>query len=166
MWKRVSAHAGVTAACIVCAATAAADSLELDMRAATPERETVARIEAVDSWFTTLATLLFEVDGLEPGAYSVVLLEQADCRDAAAGSIYRRPEDPLEAPTGALGEIAVTPDGGVTRTLSLKPPKLVAEAEKLTVTEMRGHALVFRAGGASGAVAACGVMPVADSLVN
>ena len=143
------------------AAPAGADWLAFDMKAAGREApaRTVAAVEAVDSWFTTLATLLFaDVEGLEPGVYAVAMLEQADCADAAVGEVYRRATDAAEAPTGALGELVVAPDRTATRTLSIKPDELNASAEKLTVTEMRGHALVFRTAAGSG-IAACGVMP-------
>lgn len=143
------------------AAPAAADWAEFEMTADDPPRR-VGAVEAVDSWFTTLATLVFEVEGLAPGTYPVALLEQADCAGAAAGRVYRRDSDPAEAPAGALGEFVVAADGAHTRTLTIKPPKLDAAAEKLTVTEMRGHALVLlAAAGAPPGVAACGAVPAA-----
>lgn len=151
--------AGRLAVCAVCAMCAAApaqaDWAAFEMRAPTGP---VAAVEAVDSWFTTLATLIFDAVALPPGAYAVTLLAQADCERAGAGGVYRRDGDPADAPTGALGEIAVAADGTATRTLTIKPPRLDAGAEKLTVTEMRGHALVFRA---ADGVAACGVIPAA-----
>ena len=62
-----------------------------------------------------------------------------------------------------LGEIEVTPDGEVTRTLSLKPPQLVAGADKVTVSEMRGHALVIHhANMAADSRIACGIVPLAE----
>lgn len=150
-WARTLA---VCAACAICAAAPArADWAAFEMRAPSGA---VAAVEAVDSWFTTLATLIFDAVALPPGAYAVALLAQADCERAGAGAVYRRDGDPADAPTGALGEIAVAADGTATRTLTVKPPRLDAGAEKLTVTEMRGHALVFRT---AGGVAACGVVP-------
>lgn len=145
------------------AAPAAADWAAFEMTAEGPGApRRVGAVEAVDSWFTTLATLVFEVEGLAPGTYPVALLEQADCAGAAAGRVYRRDSDPAEAPAGALGEFVVAADGAHTRTLTIKPPKLDAGAEKLTVTEMRGHALVFlAAAGAPPGVAACGAVPAA-----
>ena len=141
------------------AAPAAADWLQFEMRAqdAAGPGPAIGAVEAVDSWFTTLATLIFELEGLAPGDYAVVMLEQADCAGAAQGAVYRRETDAPAAPTGALGAYAVAADGTATRTLSIKPDRLNAAAEKLTVTEMRGHALAFR--GAAGALAACGAIP-------
>ena len=147
---------------------AAADWLEIEMRAGGGDAAApVGRIEAVDSWFTTLATLMFEVEGLPPGAYAVVMLEQEDCERAAEGRPYRRPGEPPDSvPAGAFGDFVVAPDGATTRTLSVKPEFLSHPDGRLTVTEMRGHALVFRggAGASPGAttVAACGVIPLAD----
>ena len=151
---RLARVLAVGAAAAVAASAARADWATFEMRAPSGA---VATVEAVDSWFTTLATLVFDAVALPSGAYAVTLLEQADCERAGAGSVYRRDGDPAEAPIGALGEIVVAPDGTATRTLTVKPPRLDAGAEKLTVTEMRGHALVFRAS-ASG-IAACGVIP-------
>ncbi len=145
------------------AAPAGADWLTFEMKG---EARTIGTVEAVDSWFTTLATLLFEMDGLAPGTYAVVMLDQAGCAQAAAGQVYRRAGDAPTAPTGALGELVVAPDGTTTRTLSIKPDRLNDASEKLTVTEMRGHALVFRAvADASAPIVACGAIPIA-SLVD
>ena len=134
---------------------AGADWLEIEMNAG-GDAAPVGRIEAVDSWFTTLATLMFEVDGLPPGAYAVVMLEQESCERAGDGRVYRRPGDPDSDPAGAFGDFVVAADGATTRTLSVKPEFLSRPDGRLTVTEMRGHALVFRA---EDAVAACGVIP-------
>lgn len=151
---------------------AAADWLEIEMNAGGDAAAPVGRIEAVDSWFTTLATLMFEVEGLPPGAYEVVMLEQEHCEGAAEGRPYRRAGDPPDSvPAGAFGAFVVAPDGETTRTLSVKPEFLKHPDGRLTVTEMRGHALAFlgEAGAAAGAtaagstiVAACGVIPLAD----
>ena len=81
----------------------------------------------------------------------------------AAGPVYDRDDEKYGAVRGALGEIVVTPDGAVTRTLSIKPPELVDGVEKLTVTEMRGRALVIhKAGGGPDTRVACGIVPLAE----
>ena len=107
--------------------------------------------------FTTLATLVFEVDGLPA--------RRLCGGDAGAGRLRARrgrgasiaaPGDPDTDPAGAFGDFVVAADGATTRTLSVKPEFLSRPDGRLTVTEMRGHALVFRAGDA---VAACGVIP-------
>ena len=57
----------------------------------------------------------------------------------------------------------VTPGGAVTRTLSLRPPQLVAGADKVTVREMRGHALVIhQADTGTDSRVACGIVPLAE----
>ena len=47
---------------------------------------------------------MFEVDGLPPGAYAVVMLEQEGCEGAGDGRVYRRPGDPDSDPAGAFGD--------------------------------------------------------------
>ena len=44
-------------------------------------------VEAVDSWFTSLATLMFDISGLPPGAYKVWLHEVPACGAAAIDGI-------------------------------------------------------------------------------
>lgn len=143
---------------MVIAAPAVADWLAFEVNAVgTAPVATVGTIEAVDSWFTTLATLMFEIDGLQPGTYDIVMLEQADCVHPGEGTIYRRVGDAATVPAGALGEFVVGADGATTRTLSVKPEYLQLDTERLTVTEMRGHALVFRTAAAE--PVACGAIP-------
>ena len=118
-------------------------------------------VELVDSWFTSLATLLFDISGLAPGTYAIRLHDNPNCD--AAGPVYTGDGVDNGWVRGQLGEIAVTPAGEVTRTLSLKPPQLVAGADKVTVSEMRGHALVIHhANMAAESRIACGIVPRAE----
>ncbi len=155
-------------------APAFADWTEIRMNRIGPDGvgAEIGLVEAIDSWFTTLATLMFDISGLAPGTYKVWLHHVPDCGTAtvegillaghAAGPVYDR-DDGIEGMVrGHLGEIEITPDGEVTRTLSIKPPALIDGAEKLTVTEMRGRALVIhRTGDGLDTRVACGVVPVA-----
>lgn len=133
----------------------------------------IGMVEAVDSWFTSLATLVFDISGLAPGEYRVWLHDVADCGAAtvdgvvlaghAAGPVYDRADDNDAAVRGQLGDIVVTPDGEVTRTLSIKPPEIVDGVDKLTVTEMRGRALmIHRSGAGPDTRIACGLIPLAE----
>ena len=118
-------------------------------------------VELVDSWFTSLATLLFDISGLAPGTYAVRLHDNPNCD--AASRVYTGDGVDDGWVRGQLGEIEVTPGGEVTRTLSLKPPQLVAGADKVTVSEMRGHALVIhRADTGTDSRVACGIVPLAE----
>jgi len=51
----------------------------------------------------------------------------------------------------------VPKNGALTGIYGIKPPTLTAEAHKLTVIEMRGHALLLHSGG-NDDVLACGVV--------
>lgn len=154
---------------------AAADWTEVPMHRVGPDGvgDQMGMVEAIDSWFTTLATLMFDISGLPPGTYKVWLHDVPDCGSAtvggvvlaghAAGPVYDRDDGLAEIVHGHLGDIEVTPAGEVTRTLSIKPPELIDSADKLTVTEMRGHALVIhRSGDGPDTRVACGVIPLAE----
>jgi len=118
-------------------------------------------VELVDSWFTSLATLLFDISGLAPGTYAVRLHDSPNCD--AASPVYTGDGVDDGWVRGQLGEIEVTPGGAVTRTLSLRPPQLVAGADKVTVREMRGHALVIhQADTGTDSRVACGIVPLAE----
>jgi Cu/Zn superoxide dismutase len=157
------------------AAPASADWTEIRIHQVGPDGigAEMGVVEAVDSWFTLLATLVFDISGLVPGEYRVWLHDVADCGAAAvdgvvlaghaAGPVYDRADDNDGAVRGQLGDIVVTPDGEVTRTLSLRPPEMVDGVDKLTVTEMRGRALVIhRTGTGPDTRIACGVIPRAE----
>lgn len=161
-------------ACLL-AGPAVADWTEIRVHEVSAEGigDEMGMVEAIDSWFTTLATLMFDISGLPPGTYKVWLHDVPDCGAAqvegvvlaghAAGPIYHGGEADAGYVRGHLGDIEVTPDGAVTRTLSIKPPALVDGADKLTVTEMRGRALVIhRAGTGPDTRVACGVVPLAE----
>jgi len=130
-------------------------------------------VEAVDSWFTSLATLVFDISGLAPGQYKVWLHDVPDCGAAAvdgvvlaayaAGPVYDRDDGHEGLVRGHLGDLAVTPEGEVTRTISVRPPKVVDGVDKVTVTEMRGRALIIhRAGPGPDTRVACGIIASAD----
>ncbi len=165
---RTGLLAAITAALI--AAPANADWFDFKMHGAQGgEGQPVASVEAVDSWFTTLATLLFQYEpgALAPGTYGVAMLAQTDCADASAGQVYRRPDD-QDIPSGVFGEIEMAADGTGTRSISIHAERLGGPLEKLTVGELRGHVLVFHApamDGAAPAVIACGTMPEAAEMV-
>ena len=161
------------------AAPVSADWTEIRVYQVSPDGvgDEIGMVEAVDSWFTTLATLMFDISGLPPGDYRVWLHDAPDCGAAtidgvvlaghAAGPVYDRDNGAGGWVRGHLGSIEITPDGEVTRTLSMKPPELVDGAEKLTVTEMRGRALVIhRAGAGPDTRVACGIIPITGPEVQ
>ena len=164
---------GLSALLYAWAAPVSADWTEIPVHQVGPDGvgDKIGMVEAVDSWFTTLATLLFDISGLPAGQYRVWLHDVPDCGAAAidgvvlaghaAGPVYDGDGAIGGWVRGHLGDIEVTSEGEVTRTLSMKPPELVDGAEKLTVTEMRGRALVIhRAGGGPDTRVACGVIPL------
>lgn len=145
---------------MVFASEAQADTLEFDVKMLGGDKagQIVSHVQAVDSWFTTLATLIFEMKGMPEGTYQMSLHEGAACEPV--GPIY----DPValetgtasEKPLGAFPDFVVAADGSAPRTIGLKPPSLVSGAPKIGVLDMRGHALVFHL---DGDPAACGLVP-------
>jgi len=156
-------------------APALADWTEIHMHQVGPDGvgAEMGMVEAVDSWFTSLATLVFDISGLAPGQYKVWLHDVPDCAAAefdglvlagyAAGPVYDRDDGHGGSVRGHLGDLEVTSEGEVTRTISVRPPKVVDGVDKVTVTEMRGRALIIhRAASGPDTRVACGVIRLAE----
>lgn len=136
---------------LMTASVSRADVVEIPVRMV-DENRPVGMVQAVDSWFTTLATLIFDISDMPPGRYQVALHQGEDC--GQIGPVY----DPVSGavPLGAFPDFDVAADGSTPRTIGLKPPELTAGSRKITVLEMREHLLVFHR---DGAPAACGLIP-------
>ena len=133
-----------------------ADSVYIDMvrvdagQAGIP----LGAIWAVDSWFLTLVTLNFGLSNVPSGSYQVRLHERPDC--GRPGGVYNPYGDMPGQRIGDLLSNMVVENGILTGIHGIKPPTLTSEAHKLTVIEMRGHALLLHSGGTDDVVA-CGV---------
>ena len=149
------------------AAPGHADSVHIPMRLTAEDGvgASVGTIQAVDSWFTTLATLLYDLSGLPPGEHGLTLHDNADCRPAggvpgmAAGAIYHPEGAPVwdGRKRGEFPSITVDADGTAKNSVGLKPPQFTDADLKVTVGELRGHALVINEE-TTGRRIACGVI--------
>ena len=99
-------------------------------------------IWAVDSWFLTLVTLDFKLSGVPEGSYEVLLYDLPEC--AHPGDVYNPFGDTPGQRVGDLLPEMVSENGALTGIHGIKPPTLTADSHKLTVIEMRGHALLLR----------------------
>ena len=120
-----------------------ADSVYIDVAVTKgPAKHTnVGLIHAVDSWFTTLATLGFQLNGFPPGLLDVKLHSESECDNP--GPVYNLYEVESGYRIGDLMQVTVSEDGSLVGKHGVKPPLLTADTHKITVTEMRGHTLVF-----------------------
>ena len=120
-----------------------ADSVYIDVEVTKgPAKHTnIGLIHAVDSWFTTLATLGFELKDLPPGPLEVKLHTESECDNP--GPVYNPYEVDSGYRIGDLMQVTVGADGSLVGQHGVKPPLLTADTHKITVTEMRGHTLVF-----------------------
>ena len=96
---------GLAALACLWVAPASADWTEIRVHQVSPNGvgAELGMVEAVDSWFTTLATLMFDISGLPPGKYKVWLHDVPDCGAApiegvvlaghAAGPVYHQGEE-------------------------------------------------------------------------
>jgi hypothetical protein len=134
-----------------------ADSVYIDMVRVDGEDAAgpLGAIWAVDSWFLTLVTLNFKLSDVPSGSYQVRLHEMPDCDKP--GDVYNPYGDFPGQRIGDLLSEMVPKNGALTGIYGIKPPTLTAEAHKLTVIEMRGHALLLHSGG-NDDVLACGVV--------
>ena len=148
-----------------------ADSVYIPMHLTAPDGAgaSVGTIQAVDSWFTTLATLLYDLSGLPPGEHGLTLHDNADCGPAggvpgmAAGAIYHPEGAPVwdGKKRGEFPSIMVDADGTAKNSVGLKPPQFTDADLKVTVGELRGHALVINET-RTGRRIACGVIRFGD----
>ena len=153
------------------AAPGHADSVHIPMRLTAEDGvgASVGTIEAVGSWFTTLATLLYDLSGLPPGEHGLTLHDNADCGPAggvpgmAAGAIYHPDGAPVwdGRKRGEFPSITVDADGTAKNSVGLKPPQFTDADLKVTVGELRGHALVINEE-TTGRRIACGVIRFGD----
>lgn len=158
-------------ACLFHAALGRADSVYISMHLTARDGAGagVGTIQAVDSWFTTLATLLYDLSGLPPGEHGLTLHDNADCGPAggvpgmAAGAIYHPEGAPVwdGRKRGEFPSITVGADGTAKNSVGLKPPQFTDADRKVTVGELRGHALVINEAG-TGRRIACGVIRFGD----
>lgn len=158
-------------ACLFHAAPGRADSVYISMHLTARDGAGagVGTIQAVDSWFTTLATLLYDLSGLPPGEHGLTLHDNADCGPAggvpgmAAGAIYHPEGAPVwdGRKRGEFPSITVGADGTAKNSVGLKPPQFTDADRKVTVGELRGHALVINEAG-TGRRIACGVIRFGD----
>jgi len=120
-----------------------ADSVYIDVAVTKglAKHTNVGLVHAVDSWFTTLATLGFQLKDLPPGLLDVKLHSEAECDNP--GPVYNPYEVESGYRIGDLMQVTVSADGSLVGKHGVKPPLLTADIHKITVTEMRGHTLVF-----------------------
>ena len=140
-----------------------ADSVYIDMVRVgdTHAGRPLGSIWAVDSWFLTLVTLNFGLSNVPSGSYQVRLHEVPDCE--RPGDVYNPYGDIPGQRIGDLLSDMVVENGILTGIHGIKPPTLTSEAHKLTVIEMRGHALLLHFVGVGDVgdvddVVACGVV--------
>ena len=158
-------------ACLIHAKPGRADSVYISMHLTVEEGAgaSVGTVQAVDSWFTTLATLMYDLSGLPPGEHLLTLHDNADCGPAggvpgmAAGAIYHPEGAPVweGRKRGEFPSVTVEADGTVKNSVGLKPPQFTDATEKVTVGELRGHALIISEAG-TGRRIACGVIGFGD----
>ena len=128
---------------LIVAKSVVADSVYIDVEVTKgPAKHTnVGLIHAVDSWFTTLATLGFQLNDFPPGLLDVKLHSESECDNP--GPVYNPYEVESGYRIGDLMQVMVSEDGSLVGKHGVKPPLLTANTHKITVTEMRGHTLVF-----------------------
>ena len=150
-WKENVGVASVVAATllILMPQSVIADSVYVDVVRTKGEAENTnfGLIHLVDSWFTTLATLGFDLNRLPPGLLDVKLHMGEDCDKP--GPVYNPYEVEGGHRIGDLLQVMVTSNGSLVGKHGVKPPVLTADTHKITVTEMRGHTLVFASQGNS-----------------
>ena len=138
-----------------------ADSVYIDMQrtdqghVGTP----LGAIWAVDSWFLTLVTLDFKLSGVPEGSYEVLLYDSPEC--TGPGNVYNPYRDAPGQRVGDLLPEMVSENGDLTGIHGIKPPTLTADSHKLTVIEMRGHALILRSNETKQTLA-CGIVREGD----
>ena len=152
--RKLFAPAGIL---VLLSTPAVADSVYVDMARIDDGHEgsQLGTIWAVDSWFLTLVTLNFRLSGVPHGSYQVRLHEMPDCKNP--GEVYNPFGDELGQRVGDLLAEMVPENGILGGIHGIKPPTLTADAHKLTVIEMRGHALLLFSGDNDAALA-CGVV--------